>query len=191
MTSSPSPYPTAQSVNGLVGGAGISDDHSSRPASDPRRQRPAGRPPSAPRTVWGGDPRGRPHPYFPMVINLTMPGGVDGRGAEQLVQYEARKSGSRTFLAYASPRHRRAVSHQVPIMTNSESVLQFGNKRLRQSQATALKSCARPSLTGFVRPRSSVNTPSDMFKRPTPYDFSSARWRELGRLSDLPWRGGS
>jgi Peptidase family M1 domain len=190
----PYPYPVAQSVNGPVGGMEypMITFNGPRPEKDDK-----GNLTYSERTKYGlisviiheiG------HIYFPMTVNS------DER------QWTWMDEGLNTFLQYVSEQEwsnnypsRRGdprdiaeymlSTSQVPIMTNSESILQFGNNAYGKP-ATALV-ILRESILGrevFDRAFREYSQ-SWKFKRPTPADFFRSMEESSGVDLDWFWRG--
>jgi hypothetical protein len=184
------PYPTAQSINGPVGGMEypMICFNGPRPNSDGTYSA---------QTKYGlisvvihevG------HNYFPMTVNS------DER------QWTWMDEGLNTFLQYLSEQEweknypsRRGepqnitdymlTENQVPIMTNSESVLQFGNNAYGKP-ATALN-ILRETVMGRELFDFAFKTYSQRwkFKRPTPADFFRSMEDASGVDLDWFWRG--
>ena len=186
----PYPYPTAQSINGPVGGMEYPMICFNGPRPLPDGTYPAS-------TKYGlisvvihevG------HNYFPMIVNS------DER------QWTWMDEGLNTFLQYLAEQEwqedypsRRgepkfmaeymASADQVPIMTNSESVLQFGNNAYGKP-ATALN-VLRESVLGrdlfdFAFKEYARRW---KFKRPTPADFFRTMEDASGVDLDWFWHG--
>lgn len=180
------PYPVAQSINGPVGGM----EYPMICFNGPR--------PNADGTYSANTKYGLisvvihevGHNFFPMIVNS------DER------QWTWMDEGLNTFLQYLSEQEweknypsRRgepqniadymASENQVPIMTNSESVLQFGNNAYGKP-ATALN-ILRETVMGRELFDHAFKTYAERwkFKRPTPADFF--RTMEDASAVDLDW----
>jgi len=188
------PYPTAQSVNGPVGGMEypMITFNGPRPKADEDGNLTYSR-----RTKYGlisviiheiG------HIYFPMTVNS------DER------QWTWMDEGLNTFLQYLAeaewerdyPSRRGAPDNmtdymisqnQVPIMTQSDSIQQFGNNAYGKP-ATALV-ILRETILGRERFDRAFREYARrwQFKRPTPYDFFRTMEESSGVDLDWFWRG--
>jgi Peptidase family M1 domain len=190
----PYPWPKAISVNGPVGGMEypMITFNGPRPTKDDEGNLTYSR-----RTKYGlisviiheiG------HGFFPMTVNS------DER------QWTWMDEGLNTFTQYLTEREweedypsRRGEpkditnymksEHQVPIMTNSESILQFGNNAYGKP-ATAL-AILRETILGRELFDKAFSTYANRwrFKRPTPYDFFRTMEEVSGVDLDWFWRG--
>lgn len=189
----PYPYPTAQSINGPVGGMEypMMTFNGPRPVKDRN-----GNLTYSERTKFGligviiheiG------HIWFPMTVNS------DERqwtwldeGINTFLQFQAQKRWDPDFPGRGEPKDivEYMVSRdQVPVMTNSESLLQFGNNGYAKP-ATAL-TILRETILGreaFDRAFREYAT-RWRFKRPTPYDFFRTMEESSGVDLDWFWRG--
>jgi hypothetical protein len=190
----PYPYPVAQSVNGPVGGMEYPMITFNGPRTEPRED--------GTRTYSRGERRFLVtviiheigHIYFPMVVNS------DER------QWTWMDEGVNTFLQYLAEREWESdypstmgeprdiveymkSEHQVPIMTNSESILQFGNNAYAKP-ATALV-ILRETIIGRERFDFAFREYARrwQFKRPTPADLFRTLEDASGVDLDWFWRG--
>jgi hypothetical protein len=189
------PYPTAISVNGPVGGMEypMISFNGPRPAKDKK----TGELTYSKRTKYGlisviihevG------HNYFPMIVNSDerqwtwMDEGLNTFMeflAEQAWEenYPDTRGEPRAIVAYMKSRN------QVPIMTNSESVLQRGNNAYAKP-ATALN-ILRETVLGRELFDFAFREYAQRwkFKRPTPADFFRTMEDASGTDLDWFWRG--
>jgi hypothetical protein len=190
----PYPYPTAQSVNGPVGGMEYPMITFNGPRTDPHED--------GDRTYSRGEKEFLigvviheiGHIYFPMTVNS------DER------QWTWMDEGVNTFLQYIAemewgegmrsdrgdPRwitDYMVSDRQVPIMTNSESILQFGNNAYAKP-ATALV-VLRETILGRELFDFAFREYARRwkFKRPTPYDLFRTLEEASGVDLDWFWRG--
>ncbi len=184
------PYPTAISVNGPVGGMEypMISFNGPRPEADGTYSR---------RTKYGlisviihevG------HNYFPMIVNSDerqwtwMDEGLNTflqYLAEQAWEpgYPSRRGEPRDIVEYM------ASAHQVPIMTNSESLLQFGNNAYAKT-ATALNVLRETVLGREVFDYAFKEYARRWrFRRPMPSDFFRTMEDASGVDLDWFWRG--
>lgn len=190
----PYPYPVAQSVNGPVGGMEypMITFNGPRPEKDEK-----GNLTYSERTKYGlisviihevG------HIYFPMTVNSDERQWTwMDEGLNTFLQYVAEQEWSNNYPSRrGDPRdiaEYMLSSNQVPIMTNSESVLQFGNNAYGKP-ATALV-ILRESIIGreaFDRAFKEYSQ-NWRFKRPTPADFFRSMEESTGVDLDWFWRG--
>lgn len=186
----PYPYPVAISVNGPVGGMEypMICFNGPRPEKDGTYSK---------RTKYGlisviihevG------HNYFPMIVNSDerqwtwMDEGITTflqflTEQEWEPDYPSRRGEPRDIVEYMKG------NHQVPIMTNSESILQFGNNAYGKP-ATALN-ILRETVLGRELFDYAFKEYSRrwMFKRPTPADFFRTIEDASGVDLDWFWRG--
>lgn len=186
----PYPYPVAISVNGPVGGMEypMICFNGPRPEKDGTYSK---------RTKYGlisviihevG------HNYFPMIVNSDerqwtwMDEGITTflqylTEQEWEPDYPSRRGEPRAIVGYMKG------SYQVPIMTNSESILQFGNNAYGKP-ATALN-VLRETVLGRELFDYAFKEYSRrwMFKRPTPADFFRTMEDASGVDLDWFWRG--
>ncbi len=186
----PYPYPVAISVNGPVGGMEypMICFNGPRPEKDGTYSK---------RTKYGlisviihevG------HNYFPMIVNSDerqwtwMDEGITTflqflTEQEWEPDYPSRRGEPRDIVGYMKG------NYQVPIMTNSESILQFGNNAYGKP-ATALN-VLRETVLGRELFDYAFKEYSRrwMFKRPTPADFFRTMEDASGVDLDWFWRG--
>ncbi|MEQ8635470.1 M1 family metallopeptidase [Gimesia maris] len=186
----PYPYPVAISVNGPVGGMEypMICFNGPRPEKDGTYSK---------RTKYGlisviihevG------HNYFPMIVNSDerqwtwMDEGITTflqflTEQEWEPEYPSRRGEPRDIVGYMKG------DYQVPIMTNSESILQFGNNAYGKP-ATALN-ILRETVLGRELFDYAFKEYSRrwMFKRPTPADFFRTMEDASGVDLDWFWRG--
>ncbi len=186
----PYPYPVAISVNGPVGGMEypMICFNGPRPEKDGTYSK---------RIKYGlisviihevG------HNYFPMIVNSDerqwtwMDEGITTflqflTEQEWESEYPSRRGEPRNIVGYMKS------SYQVPIMTNSESILQFGNNAYGKP-ATALN-VLRETVLGRELFDYAFKEYSRrwMFKRPTPADFFRTMEDASGVDLDWFWRG--
>ena len=190
----PYPWPKATSVNGPVGGMEypMVTFNGPRPTKDDKGNLTYSR-----RTKYGlisviiheiG------HGFFPMTVNSDerqwtwMDEGLNTFTqflAERLWEddYPSRRGDPKNITGYMKS------EHQVPIMTNSESILQFGNNAYGKP-ATALN-ILRETILGRDLFDKAFSTYANRwrFKRPTPYDFFRTMEEVSGVDLDWFWRG--
>ncbi len=184
------PYPIAISVNGPVGGMEYPMICFNGPRPEPDGTYPA-------RTKYGlisviihevG------HNYFPMIVNSDerqwtwMDEGLNSflqflAEQEWETNYPSRRGEPQNMVEYM------VSSEQVPIMTNSESLLQFGNNAYGKP-ATALN-VLRETILGRELFDYSFREYSRRwkFKRPMPADFFRTMEDASGTDLDWFWRG--
>lgn len=189
------PYPVAISVNGPVGGMEypMISFNGPRPVKDKK----TGKLSYSQRTKYGlisviihevG------HNYYPMIINSDERQWTwMDEGLNTFVQflteqaweekYPSRRGEARNIIDYMRS------TNQVPIMTNSESLLQFGNNAYAKP-ATALN-ILRETILGrelfdFAFKEYATRW---KFKRPTPADFFRTMEDASGTDLDWFWRG--
>ena len=191
----PYPYPVAQSVNGPVGGMEypMISFNGPRPVKDKK----TGDLTYSERTKTGligvvihevG------HNWFPMIINSDERQWTwMDEGLNSFVEFEAERQWDPKFpklrgepkdiTAYMASRD------QVPIMTQSDSVLQFGNNAYAKP-ATALN-ILRETVLGRDLFDKAFRTYAERwrFKRPTPSDFFRTMEEVSGVDLDWFWRG--
>lgn len=188
------PYPVAQSINGPVGGMEypMICFNGPRPTKHEDGSKTYGR-----RTKYGlisviihevG------HNYFPMIVNSDerqwtwMDEGLNTfvqnlAEEEWEVNYPTRRAEPYQIVDYMKS------TAQVPIMTNSESILQFGNNAYGKP-AVALR-ILRETIMGRELFDFAFREYSRrwMFKRPTPSDFFRSMEDASGVDLDWFWRG--
>jgi hypothetical protein len=189
------PYPSAISVNGPVGGMEYPMISFNGPR--PTKDKKTGEITYSKRAKYGlisviihevG------HNYFPMIVNSDERQWTwMDEGINTFVQYLAEQAWEENF-----PRSRgepRAIvdymrsKNQVPIMTNSESLLQFGNNAYAKP-ATALN-VLRETVLGRELFDFAFRQYAQRwkFKRPTPADFFRTMEDASGTDLDWFWRG--
>ena len=189
----PYPYPTAQSVNGPVGGMEypMITFNGPRPIRDDNGRLTYTE--RAKNGLIGVVIHEVGHTYFPMVINSDERQWTwMDEGLNSFVQYEAQKLWDPNFPSRGEPRdivEYMVSQDQVPVMTNSESVLQFGNNAYAKP-ATALVILRETVLGRELFDRAFREYAQRWaFKRPTPYDFFRTMEESSGVDLDWFWRG--
>ena len=190
----PYPYPTSQSVNGPVGGMEypMITFNGPRPTKDK-----AGNLSYSSRTKHGlitviihevG------HNYFPMIVNSDERQWTwMDEGLNSFLQFIAEKEWDEDYPARSG--EPRSITEymksdfQVPIMTQSDSIVQFGNNAYNKP-AVALN-ILRETIMGRDRfDEAFVEYARNwQFKRPTPYDFFRIMEDASGVDLDWFWRG--
>ena len=188
------PYPTAQSVNGPVGGMEYPmitfngprtelEDNGSRTYSRSEKE-----------YLIGVVIHEIGHIYFPMIVNSDERQWTwMDEGLNTFLQYLAEQEWDINFRSdRGEPRWMTdymSSTYQVPIMTNSESILQFGNNAYGKP-ATALV-ILRETILGRELFDQAFKEYSQRwkFKRPTPYDFFRTMEEASGVDLDWFWRG--
>ncbi len=191
----PYPYPTAQSVNGPVGGMEYPMISFNGPR--PTRDRKTGNLTYSDRTKYGligvvihevG------HNYFPMIVNSDERQWTwMDEGLNTFLQFLAEKAWDKDFPARRGEPKDIAEymlsQNQVPLMTQSDSLLQFGANGYGKP-ATAM-TILRETVMGrelFDRAfREYANR--WRFKHPTPFDFFRTMEESSGVDLDWFWRG--
>jgi len=185
------PYPVAISVNGPVGGMEYPMISFNGPR--PEKDKKTGELTYSRRTKYGlisviihevG------HNYYPMIINSDERQWTwMDEGLNTFVQFLAEQSWEEKYPSRRGPA-RKIVDYmkskkQVPIMTNSESILQFGNNAYGKP-ATALN-ILRETIMGRELFDFAFKEYAERwkFKRPTPADFF--RTMEDASGVDLDW----
>jgi hypothetical protein len=189
------PYPVAISVNGPVGGMEYPMISFNGPR--PTKDKKTGEITYSKRTKYGligviihevG------HNYFPMIVNSDERQWTwMDEGLNSFVQYLAEQAWEPEYpLNRGEPRaivdYMRS-KNQVPIMTNSESLLQFGNNAYAKP-ATALN-ILRETILGRELFDFAFREYAQRwkFKRPTPADFFRTMEDASGTDLDWFWRG--
>ncbi len=191
----PYPYPVAQSVNGPVGGMEypMISFNGPRPVKD----KASGALTYSERTKYGligvvihevG------HNYFPMIVNSDERQWTwMDEGLNTFLQFQAEKLWDKDYPSNrGEPKDIAAYmtsQNQVPLMTQSDSVLQFGANGYGKP-ATALV-ILRETVMGrelFDRAFREYST-RWRFKHPTPYDFFRTMEESSGVDLDWFWRG--
>ena len=189
------PYPTAISVNGPVGGMEypMISFNGPRPVKDKK----TGELTYSKRTKYGligviihevG------HNYYPMIINSDERQWTwMDEGLNTFVQYLAQQAWEENYPA-SRGEPREIVDYmrsrdQVPIMTNSESLLQFGNNAYAKPAAGL--NILRETILGRELFDYAFKEYAQRwkFKRPTPADFFRTMEDASGTDLDWFWRG--
>ncbi|UVW28088.1 M1 family metallopeptidase [Massilia sp. H6] len=189
------PYPTSISVNGPVGGMEypMITFNGPRPVKDKK----TGELTYSKRTKYGligviihevG------HNYFPMIVNSDERQWTwMDEGLNSFVQSMAQEAWEETWDGMrGDPRtivNYMRSANQVPIMTNSESVLQFGNNAY--AKPAAALTILRETVLGRELFDFAFKEYSQRwkFKRPTPADFFRTMEDASGTDLDWFWRG--
>ncbi len=190
----PYPWPTAQSVNGPVGGMEYPMISFNGPRTELRDDGERTYSRATKRYLIGVVIHEVGHFYFPMTVNSDerqwtwMDEGVNTFLqfiAEQAWEedYPSRRGEPRWIVDYMKS------ENQVPIMTNSESILQFGNNAYAKP-ATALN-ILRETILGRERFDFAFREYARRwkFKRPTPADLFRTLEEASGTDLDWFWRG--
>ena len=188
------PYPTAQSVNGPVGGM----EYPMITFNGPRPVRADdGTLSYSERTkngLIGVIIHEVGHTYFPMVINSDERQWTwMDEGLNTFLQFQAEKLWDADFpVRRGEPRdivEYMISSNQVPIMTQSDSLLQFGSNSYAKP-ATALTILRETVMGRELFDRAFREYARRWaFKRPTPYDFFRTMEESSGIDLDWFWRG--
>ena len=187
------PYPTAQSVNGPVGGMEypMITFNGPRPVrGDDGKLTYTER---AKNGLIGVVIHEVGHIYFPMVINSDERQWTwMDEGLNSSLQYQAQKLWDPDFPSRGEPRdivEYMISEDQVPVMTQSDSLLQFGNNAYAKP-ATALVILRETVLGRELFDRAFREYSARWaFKRPTPYDFFRTMEESSGVDLDWFWRG--
>jgi len=189
------PYPTAISVNGPVGGMEypMISFNGPRPSKDKK----TGEITYSQRTKYGligviihevG------HNYFPMIVNSDERQWTwMDEGLNTFVQYLAQQAWEENWPdGRGEPRRitdYMKSRNQVPIMTNSESLLQFGNNAY--AKPAAALNVLRETVLGRELFDFAFKEYANRwkFKRPTPADFFRTMEDASGTDLDWFWRG--
>ena len=189
------PYPTAISVNGPVGGMEypMISFNGPRPSKDKK----TGEITYSQRTKYGligviihevG------HNYFPMIVNSDERQWTwMDEGLNTFVQYLAQQAWEENWPdSRGEPRRitdYMKSRNQVPIMTNSESLLQFGNNAY--AKPAAALNVLRETVLGRELFDFAFKEYAERwkFKRPTPADFFRTMEDASGTDLDWFWRG--
>ena len=188
------PYPTTQSVNGPVGGMEYPMITFNGPRTELEDDGTRTYSRSEKEFLIGVVIHEVGHIYFPMIVNSDERQWTwMDEGLNTFLQYLAEQEWD---INYRSDRGEprwltdfMSSSYQVPIMTNSESLLQFGNNAYAKP-ATALV-LLRETILGrelFDQAFREYST-RWKFKRPTPYDFFRTMEEASGVDLDWFWRG--
>ncbi len=136
------------------------------------------------------------HNYFPMIINSDERQWTwMDEGLNTFLQYLTEQEWQRDYPSRRGPAHlivdymNGSNTHQVPIMTNSEQLIQFGNNAYGKP-ATALN-ILRETILGRELFDFAFKTYANrwMFKHPTPEDFFRTMEDASGIDLDWFWRG--
>lgn len=136
------------------------------------------------------------HNYFPMIINSDERQWTwMDEGLNTFLQYLTEQEWQRDYPSRRGPAHlivdymNGSNTHQVPIMTNSEQLVQFGNNAYGKP-ATALN-ILRETILGRELFDFAFKTYANrwMFKHPTPEDFFRTMEDASGIDLDWFWRG--
>lgn len=136
------------------------------------------------------------HNYFPMIINSDERQWTwMDEGLNTFLQYLTEQEWQRDYPSRRGPAHlivdymNGSNTHQVPIMTNSEQLVQFGNNAYGKP-ATALN-ILRETVLGRDLFDFAFKTYANrwMFKHPTPEDFFRTMEDASGVDLDWFWRG--
>ena len=188
------PYPTAQSVNGPVGGMEYPMITFNGPRTELEDDGTRTYSRSEKEFLIGVVIHEVGHIYFPMIVNSDERQWTwMDEGLNTFLQYLAEQEWD---INYRSDRGEprwltdfMSSNYQVPIMTNSESLLQFGNNAYAKP-ATALV-VLRETILGRELFDQAFKEYSMRwkFKRPTPYDFFRTMEEASGVDLDWFWRG--
>jgi aminopeptidase N len=191
----PYPYPTAQSVNGPVGGMEypMISFNGPRPVKD----KATGALTYSERTkngLIGVVIHEVGHNYFPMIVNSDERQWTwMDEGLNTFLQFQAEKMWDKDFPSRrGEPKDIASYmvsQNQVPLMTQSESLLQFGANGYGKP-ATALV-ILRETVLGRTLFDRAFREYSNRwrFKHPTPYDFFRTMEESSGVDLDWFWRG--
>ena len=188
------PYPTAQSINGPVGGMEYPMITFNGPRTELEEDGTRTYSRSEKEFLIGVVIHEIGHIYFPMIVNSDERQWTwMDEGLNTFIQYLAEKEWD---INYRSDRGEprwitdfMSSRNQVPIMTNSESPLQFGNNAYAKP-ATALV-ILRETILGRELFDQAFKEYANRwkFKRPTPYDFFRTMEESSGVDLDWFWRG--
>ena len=188
------PYPTAQSVNGPVGGMEYPMITFNGPRTELEDDGTRTYSRSEKEFLIGVVIHEVGHIYYPMIVNSDERQWTwMDEGLNTFVQYLAEQEWDINYRSdRGEPRWMTefmSSSYQVPIMTNSESLLQFGNNAYGKP-ATALV-VLRETILGRELFDQAFKEYSVRwkFKRPTPYDFFRTMEESSGVDLDWFWRG--
>ena len=188
------PYPTAQSVNGPVGGMEYPMITFNGPRTELEDDGTRTYSRSEKEFLIGVVIHEVGHIYYPMIVNSDERQWTwMDEGLNTFVQYLAEQEWDINYRSdRGEPRWMTefmSSSYQVPIMTNSESLLQFGNNAYGKP-ATALV-VLRETILGRELFDQAFREYSVRwkFKRPTPYDFFRTMEEASGVDLDWFWRG--
>ena len=188
------PYPTAQSINGPVGGMEYPMITFNGPRTELEEDGTRTYSRSEKEFLIGVVIHEVGHIYFPMTVNSDerqwtwMDEGLNTflqylAEQEWDINYRSDRGQPRWITDFMSSRN------QVPIMTNSESLLQFGNNAYAKP-ATALVVLRETILVRELFDQAFKEYANRWkFKRPTPYDFFRTMEESSGVDLDWFWRG--
>ncbi|MCC2978339.1 M1 family metallopeptidase [Sphingomonas sp. PL-96] len=191
----PYPYPVAQSVNGPVGGMEypMISFNGPRPVRD-RRTGELTYSEATKNGLIGVVIHEVGHNYFPMIVNSDERQWTwMDEGLNTFLQFQAEKLWDKDFPSRrGEPRdiaEYMLSRDQVPLMTQSDSVLQFGANGYGKP-ATAL-TILRETILGRERFDRAFREYANRwrFKRPTPTDFFRTMEESSGVDLDWFWRG--
>ncbi len=188
------PYPTSQSVNGPVGGMEYPMITFNGPRTELQDDGERTYSAAEKRFLIGVVIHEVGHNYFPMIVNTDerqwtwMDEGMNTflqfiAEQEWDPDYRSRRGEARWMVDYMKS------TNQVPIMTNSESILQFGNNAYGKP-ATAFN-IMRETILGRELFDFAFKTYANRwkFKRPTPSDFFRTMEEASGVDLDWFWHG--
>lgn len=188
------PYPVAQSINGPVGGMEYPMITFNGPRTELEEDGTRTYSRSEKEFLIGVVIHEVGHIYFPMTVNSDERQWTwMDEGLNTFIQYLAEQEWD---INYRSDRGEprwitdfMSSRNQVPIMTNSESLLQFGNNAYAKP-ATALV-ILRETILGRELFDQAFKEYANRwkFKRPTPYDFFRTMEESSGVDLDWFWRG--
>ena len=193
----PYPYPTAQSIAGPQGGMEypmitFNGGTYGRPVADDDGNL----------TYSLGSKRGLigviiheiGHIYFPMTVNSDeRPGTWMDAGLNSVLQFQAERQWEEDFPVRRGDPHSitsyMVSNNQMPIMTQSDSIVQFGPNAY--SKPTIALVILRETVLGRELFDEAFRTYAERwrFRRPTPYDFFRTMEEVSGVDLDWYWRG--
>ncbi|MBU1375165.1 MAG: M1 family metallopeptidase [Alphaproteobacteria bacterium] len=191
----PYPYPKAQSINGITGGMEypMMTFNGPRPTKDPK----TGDLTYSERTkagLIGVVIHEIGHTYFPMVVNSDERQWTwMDEGLNSFLQFQAEKRWSKDFPSRrGEPKdvvEYMVSQNQVPVMTQSDSLLQFGSNSYHKP-AVALVILRETVLGRDLFDKAFKDYATRWrFKGPTPYDFFRTMEESSGVDLDWFWRG--
>ncbi|MBO6846531.1 MAG: M1 family metallopeptidase [Maricaulis sp.] len=193
----PYPYPTAQSVAGPVGGMEypmitFNGGTYGRPVADDDGNLTYSR--RARNGLIGVIIHEIGHIYFPMVVNSDERQWTwMDEGLNSFLEYQAERQWEEDWFARRGDPHSAITymtsSNQMPIMTQSDSIRQFGWNAY--GKPTVALNILRETIMGRELFDEAFRTYSRRwrFKRPTPYDFFRTMEEVSGMDLDWFWRG--
>ncbi len=191
----PYPYPTAQSVNGIDGGMEYPMITFNGPR--PTKDKKTGDLTYTERTkagLIGVIIHEIGHTYFPMIVNSDERQWTwMDEGLNSFLQFQAEKRWSKDFPSRrGEPRdvvEYMVSQNQVPVMTQSDSLLQFGSNSYHKP-AVALVILRETVLGRDLFDKAFKDYATRWrFKGPTPYDFFRTMEESSGVDLDWFWRG--